>query len=131
MEAPVHLAVALLVGFDDVSLGEDRVAFREDVAQISEYLRAGAALGELPRREAFQRAAHIHALRDFGDRERAHGETARARGHQQAFPREHGQGLAHRRAGHPQSLGDLRLGDALAGRERSLQDHLPDARQHF
>jgi hypothetical protein len=46
---------------------------------------------------------------------------------EQTFLRENGQCLTYRRARHPEPLGEWCLGNALAGGEFSLQDHLPYA----
>ena len=92
--------------------------------EIAHEAARGAALGDEAPGQAFQHAAHVDGIDHLAHGECAHHIAARAGERQQALLRQRRQRLANRRARHAETLGDVDLGDALAGHELAAQDHL-------
>src|SRR6185295_17584138 len=114
-------------GFLEPPLRQQRVTILEAAMQIAGQRLGHAALRDALHRERFERAAYVDGVGDLRAGERAHQVAARLVLDQQAFLRQQGQGLAHRRARHAEQIGERRLGDALTGRELAVQDHLPES----
>ena len=130
VKAVVHAGVGGVALQRERVVGQQAVARLQAGLQVALQLARHAVLGHQSRGHALQVAAHGNRIGHFARGELAHQVFAGVAGFDQALLLQRDERAAHRRARGAQALGQLLLGQALAGFEGAAQDQVAQLHQN-
>ncbi|MNV73281.1 hypothetical protein D3C71_1664200 [compost metagenome] len=125
MQGDVHLLVRQVVLGQQHPFRQDPVALVQAILQHRHRIVRQPAQGRLPTGQPFQRGAHFISRHDLADVIGAHRIAALGQMLQQAFVAQGRQRRAHRRARHPQFLGQRDFFQTGARAELAVQHPVP------